>query len=103
MELKTYCIEQTEDRTQDNVFHNQMNEDVTLVSVPITENKLSNNPDEKYPPILDTLKSKLEFKGSIRLSESGKSWNLFRDALENKASDFVSININMPDTAATPF
>ena len=28
MKLKTYCIEQTEDRKEDNIFHNEMNKDV---------------------------------------------------------------------------
>lgn len=98
MKLKTYCIEQTEDRTEDNIFHNEMNKDVTLVSVPITENNLSNT-EEPHPSILDTLKAKIEFKGNIRLSESGKSWNLFRDEL-SATSDLVSIDVA---TDAVPF
>ena len=55
--------------------------DVDLVSIPVKDNNLSNDPNQQ-PDVLNTLRDKLEFKGNIRMSSSGKSWNLFRDELE---------------------
>ena len=72
---------------EDNVKHQSFSSVVDLISVPIEENKLSISDEGKHPASLDLLMSKLEFKGNIRLSASGKSYNLFRDKLEDTADD----------------
>tara|TARA_R100001594_G_scaffold99392_2_gene133892 strand:+ start:154 stop:450 length:297 start_codon:yes stop_codon:yes gene_type:complete len=81
---------------EDSTFHKDVNENVNLLSVPIEKNNLSNT-EEPYPKVLDTIKARLEFKGNIKLSESGKSWNIFRDKLDSD-DDLVSI-----DLSAVPF
>ena len=93
--LKCWLWEQTPDRDVDNIKHESMSDKVNMVSVPIDENKLPCDANIAHPPILDTLKARLEFKGNIRLSESGKSYNLFRDELE-AGSDLVAVNISAP-------
>jgi hypothetical protein len=55
--------------------------EINLVSIPCKQNNLSTNEDDQ-PEILNRIRTKLEFKGNIRLSSSGNSWNLFRDPLE---------------------
>ena len=92
--LKMWCFEMTEDRDDDNIKYREMNSKVDLVSVPIEENNLPVDHKEDHPPILDTLQAKLEFQGSIRLSESGKSWNLFKDVLDTN-SDLVKISLDV--------
>ena len=81
---------------EDNIFHNSVTEDVDFISVPIETNNLSNTEDP-HPKVLDTIKQRLEFKGNIHLSESGKSWNIWRNTLNNE-DDMVEI-----DLSATPF
>jgi len=76
---------------EDNNKHLTLSNKVDMVTVPIEDNNLSLE-QEPHPEILDTLKSKLEFQGSIRLSASGNSYNIFRDKLEQK-SDTVVINL----------
>ena len=44
------------------------------------------------PKLLEMIKSKYEFKGNIRVSNSGKSWNIFRNAFDADDS-LVTITI----------
>lgn len=90
--LKSWLWEMTP-TGEDNIKHLNLNSKVDMISIPIDENKLSNT-EEPHPQVLDTLKSKLEFKGNIRLSKSGTSWNLFRDVLDND-SDMVNLSIEV--------
>ena len=96
IKFKTWLWEMTP-QGEDNKKHFELNSKVDLVSVPIEVNDLPNNVDEKYPPILDTLKQKLEFKGNIRLSGSGKSYSLYRDALDDSVDNsLVTLSIPSP-------
>ena len=87
MNIKAWLWEMTP-KDEDNVKHTNLNSKVDMISVPIDDNKLSLD-EEPHPQVLDTLKSKLQFKGNIRLSESGKSYNLFRDELEQDNDSVV--------------
>ena len=95
IQLKCWLWERTPDRDDDNIKHDVMSDKVNMVSVPIKENELPCNANETHPPILDTLKARLSFKGNIRLSESGKSFNLFRDELE-AGNDLVTLEMSSP-------
>lgn len=87
--LKVWLWEMTP-KGEDNNKHTTLNSKVDMVTVPIEDNNLSLE-QEPHPEILDTLKSKLEFQGNIRLSASGNSYNIFRDKLEQ--DDTVVINL----------
>lgn len=89
MNIKAWLFEMTE-KGQDNVEHKSINDKVDLISVPIKENNLSDN---EIPEILNKIKTELEFKGSIRLSNSGKSYNLYRNKLEKQAN-LVTLNVS---------
>ena len=90
MDIKAWMWEMTP-KDEDNIKHDTLNSKVNMVSVSFKHNDLSLD-EEPHPKILDTLKSKLQFKGNIRLSESGKSYNLFRDELEQD-NDLVVIQL----------
>ena len=92
MDIKTWCWEMTP-KDDDNIRHDKFNSKVDMISIPIEDNNLSLD-EEPHPQVLDTLKSKLEFKGNIRLSKSGTSWNLFRDVLDSD-SDMVNLSIEV--------
>ena len=81
-EIKATFIEQTEDKLADNVFHSEMNDKVSFISVPIEDNKLSCT-EEPHPKRLDDLKARINFRGNIKLSSSGLSWNIFRNELND--------------------
>ena len=90
MKLNTWLWELTPEN-EDNTKHQSMNDKVGLISIPIEDNpQMECSDTDKHPPILDNLKSQLNFKGNIRLSNSGNSWNIFRDKLEVK-SDLVPL------------
>lgn len=91
MNIKAWLWEMTPNKEDDNINHKTFNSKVDMVSIPIEDNKLSLD-EEPYPQVLDTLKSKLEFKGSIRLSNSGNSYNLFKNTLD-KNNDLVVIQL----------
>ena len=80
--LKCLMWEQTKDRDEKNIVHSQMNDKVSFISIPIEENNLSCT-EEPHPKRLDDLKSRISFKGNIRLSSSGLPWNIFRNELED--------------------
>jgi len=92
MDIKVWLWEMTPDKNQDNIKHQTLDNKVDMISVPIEDNNLSLD-EEPHPQILDTLKTRLEFQGNIRLSKSGNSYNLFRDKLKVE-SDLVTINIS---------
>ena len=92
MDIKVWLWEMTADKTQDNIKHQTLDSKVDMISVPIEDNNLSLD-EEPHPQILDTLKTRLEFQGSIRLSKSGNSYNLFKDKLTTE-SDLITINIS---------
>tara|TARA_R100000353_G_scaffold58535_4_gene46214 strand:+ start:983 stop:1264 length:282 start_codon:yes stop_codon:yes gene_type:complete len=89
MDIKVTCWEQVKD--SDNTKHTTLNENVDFVSVGITENNLSLT-EEPHPKCLDVLKEMIKFKGNIRLSASGNSYNIWRDKL-NKDADMVTISL----------
>ena len=91
--LKVWCWEQTEDKLADNIKHKDINKNVNLVSVPIETNNLPVSSDGNPPEILTTLKSRMAFKGAIRLSKSGTSWNIYRDVLDSE-DDLVVLNLS---------
>ena len=86
MDIKTWCWEMTP-KNDDNIKHDKFNSKVDMISIPIEDNNLSLD-EEPHPQVLDTLKSKLDFKGSIRLSASGNSYNIFKNKLD-KDDDLV--------------
>tara|TARA_R110002167_G_scaffold47802_1_gene141295 strand:+ start:162 stop:461 length:300 start_codon:yes stop_codon:yes gene_type:complete len=90
-EIKAWLWEMTPKGT-DNEKHTSMNDKVDMISIPIESNKLSLT-EEPHPKILDSIKYTLKFKGNIRLSNSGTSYNLFRDVLD-KDDDMVTFNVN---------
>ena len=92
MDIKAWLWEMTPDKTQDNIKHQTLDSKVDMISVPIEDNNLSLD-EEPHPQILDTLKTRLKFQGSIRLSASGNSYNIFRDKLKVE-SDLITINIS---------
>ena len=80
--LKCLMWEQTADRDEKNVVHSEMNDKVSFISVPIEDNKLSCT-EEPHPKRLDDLKARINFRGNIKLSSSGLSWNIFRNELND--------------------
>ena len=76
---------------EDNIKHNSFNSKVDFISIPIESNNLSLT-EEPHPKVLDTIKSRLEFKGNIRLSNSGNSYNIFNDKLDVE-DDMVELTI----------
>lgn len=80
--LKCLLWEKTADRDEKNIVHSQMNDKVSFISVPIEENNLSVT-EEPHPKRIDDLKARISFKGNVRLSSSGLSWNIFRDELND--------------------
>ena len=74
--------EQTADRDEKNGVHSEMNDKVSFISVPIEDNKLSCT-EEPHPKRLDDLKARINFRGNIKLSSSGLSWNIFRNELND--------------------
>ena len=95
-EVKATFIEQTEDKLADNVFHSEMNDNVNLITIAFDKNKhIADHlvtKDGNAPKLLEMIKSKYEFKGNIRVSNSGKSWNIFRNAFDADDS-LVTITI----------
>ena len=91
MDIKSWCWEMTP-KENDNIRHLEFNSKVDMISIPIEDNNLSLD-EEPHPQVLDTLKSKLDFKGSIRLSASGNSYNLFKNKLD-KDNDLVVFRLD---------
>ena len=88
---------ETTPKGEDNIKHFKLSSKVDMISIPIEENDLSTDTSEEYPPVLDTLMEKLEFRGNIKLSASGKSFNLFRDKLEDSEdSSLVRLSMDSP-------
>jgi len=96
--LSVWLWEQTEDKLSDNIKHKAVDgkvpEQVNLVSVPIEANKLSVSDDGSCPECITLLKSNLQFKGNIRLSKSGTSWNIFKNGMKDAEDDLVVINLS---------
>ncbi len=99
--IKMWCWETTP-QGQENIKHktSQGLKDgkVDMVSVHIADNNLSLTEDP-HPVILNVLKEKLKFKGNIRLSASGQSYNIFKDVLED-GDDLVKITLETNPTIA---
>ena len=91
--LKVWFFEMIKD--DDNIKHSEMSDSVDLISVPITENNLDNNEQVPHPELINRLKSHYSFKGNIRLSNSGKSWCIYRDVLDT-SSDLVTVELPEP-------
>ena len=65
--LKCLLWEKTEEGNENNT-HSEMNDKVDFVSVPLSENNLQISEDtNKVPQELVDLRSRIEFKGNIRL------------------------------------
>ena len=92
--FKSWLWEMTP-KGEDNVKHQSYSSAVDMISIPIDENNLDVDDNGKHPSSLDALMTKLEFKGNIRLSESGKCYNLFRDKLE-EGNDLVTFSVSVP-------
>lgn len=87
--LKCLLWEKTEEGNENNT-HSEMNDKVDFVSVPLSENNLQVSEDtNKVPQELVDLRSRIEFKGNIRLSNSKKSYNIFRNQLPSQ--EYVTI------------
>ena len=89
MDIKVTCWQKQEN--DDNIKHKSMNDNVDFISVPIESNNLSLTEDP-HPRCLDTLKQHLNFKGNIRLSQSGNSYVIWRNEL-NTEDDMVTIDL----------
>lgn len=89
MSIKVTCWQKQEG--DDNIKVKSMNNDVDFISVPIELNNLSLTEDP-HPKCLDTLKKMINFRGNIRLSQSGNSYVIWRDEL-NTEDDMVTIDL----------
>ena len=85
---------ETTPKGEDNIKHLDITDSrVDMISVPIVDNNLDCS-QEGHPKEIDMLRSKLDFKGSIRLSNSGQSWTLFKDVLDVK-SDMIRVDLGV--------
>lgn len=89
MSIKVTCWQKQEN--DDNIKIKSMNNDVDFISVPIELNNLSLTEDP-HPKCLDVLKKQINFRGNIRLSQSGNSYVIWRDEL-NTEDDMVTIDL----------
>ena len=91
---------QITEQGQDNIKHTELVDEVDFVSIPCKENSHPESHDECVSK-LEVVKSSLAFKGNIKLSASGKSYNIFRHELDME-DDLVEL---VPSVASdkTPF